>query len=193
MSVRSEIAEALRAYIIMCATGVKGATNIFTAEVLSVEDATRSCTVLSISGEEETEYTGVLLMADVNDGQYIVPAIGSTVLVGNNKNQQPFVVMFSEIQSIVWITGGSKITVKDGLIQFNDGSYGGMVEVANLTTKLNNLEKLVNDFITKYNTHTHTGVQTGGGTSAVTTAPETGSLTPTQQSDIENTKVTHGK
>jgi hypothetical protein len=67
-----------------------------------------------------------------------------------------------------------------------------VVKVIELTEKLNNLEQLLNDLVTKYNSHTHSGVSTGGGMSGVTTALETGTLTPTQRSEIENEQITHG-
>ena len=83
--------------------------------------------------------------------------------------------------------------IQDGLIQFNDGSYGGLVQVINLVQKLNNLENLVNDLVAKFNMHVHPGVQSGAGSTGPTVSLETGTLTPTEQADIENTEVTHGK
>lgn len=78
-------------------------------------------------------------------------------------------------------------------IKLLDGSLGGLVEVANLTTKLNNLENLVNDLISKYNIHTHIlTLSSGTGTAAPTVSLETGTLTPTVRGDIENTHITHG-
>ena len=57
--------------------------------------------------------------------------------------------------------------------------------------KLNAIENKVNDLVTFTATHTHTGVTAGGGTSGTTATPVTGSLTPTQISDIEDQQIKH--
>jgi hypothetical protein len=78
-------------------------------------------------------------------------------------------------------------------IYLNGNDYGGLVEVGNLVTKLNNLENKVNDIIASFNSHTHSGVTVGSGVTGTGTPPVTGNLTPTQKSDIENTTVQHGQ
>ncbi len=67
-----------------------------------------------------------------------------------------------------------------------------MVLVNPLVTKVNNLEKLVNDLITQYNGHTHILTLTSGtGTAATTLSQETGKINPiTQAKDIESTVIT---
>lgn len=173
---------------------MQGATGVFTAEVTDVDPSTRSCTVLNISGGTQTEYTGVLLMAVVDDGQFVVPTIGSTVIVGNNKDMQPFVIMFSQIDSIVWIAGSSKISVKNGLIQYNDGSFGGLIEVVPTLQALNAIQEDINKL--KQAFAGWTPVANDGGAAlkvqlglSYPTAP----ITVTKQEDIENTAIKHGK
>jgi len=156
------------------------------ATVLSVDIPNRACSVTTVSGQESTELDGVMLMADIDDGFLMVPSIGSTVIIGNNQAMQPFIAMFSEIDSVLIITGNQSFSIKDGATQFNDGSFGGLVQVANLTKKMNNIESLLNSLIGLYNGHTHAS----NGTPTVSL--ETNTLTPTQRSDIENTNVTHG-
>jgi hypothetical protein len=86
------------------------------------------------------------------------------------------------------------LSIKDGLITLNDGSLGGLVEVAALVTRLNNAENMVNDLAAKFNGHTHIlALSAGTGTAAATVTQETTTLTPTQRGDIENTKITHGQ
>ena len=80
-------------------------------------------------------------------------------------------------------------------MQLNDGSYGGLVKVINLTTKLNNLEKLVNDLLSAWNNFANVykpGSPSTTGLPAVLTELTDNSLTLTQQSDIENTDIKHG-
>jgi hypothetical protein len=120
-------------------------------------------------------------MAQVDDGLLIEPVIGSTVKVIYSDLIEPFVCQYSEIENIT-IHANTKITL-------NDGAFGGLVKSEDLTVKLNNIEKLLNDLITKYNGHTHNviGAATGPGL-----APETGSITPTVSIDLQNQNVSHG-
>jgi hypothetical protein len=155
-------------------------TNV-TCLVQSVNIDTRSCVCTPISNHLTGDIINVKLMAEVDDGILLIPVIGSTVIVAHSKRNEPFVAVFSGIQSIFIIAVGS--------IQFQGGEYGGIVRVGDLVTKLNNLENLVNDFIAKYNVHTH--IASGSATSP-TVARETTILTPTVRHDIENTSITHG-
>jgi hypothetical protein len=98
--------------------------------------------------------------------------------------------MFSDLSKILLVIGESTLTITDGLFEFNGGYNFGMVLVAELVTKLNNLENKVNALVTYSASHTHTGVQTGGGTSGTTATPVTGSLTPTTKEDIMSDKIT---
>lgn len=157
------------------------------AEVDSVDIATRTCNVTTISGRTVYSIEGVNLMATVDDGILITPTVGSVVFVIHNKRDVRFVVQFSEIDKILYVINDTSIEMTDGKIQLNDGSYDGLVKVGDLVTKLNNLENLVNQFIGLYNAHVHAS------NGVVTTSVVTKTLTPTQQSDLENTKITHGK
>jgi hypothetical protein len=74
-------------------------------------------------------------------------------------------------------------------IQLNGSNFDGLVKIQDLTTKLNNIENLLNQFIGIYNAHTHA---VSGTATLVPNTLETQTLTPTQQADIENTTVKHG-
>lgn len=182
---------------------------LFAATVESVDLSTRSCVVTTISSQGSITIEGVQLMAAIDDGVLIVPVIGSTVLVVYSTFNKPFIAMFSEVDTITMTAGTNnatmqidatgllmeinqtKLTMTDGLTKFNDGQLGGMVKVLELVAKLNNLEDLVNDLISKYNAHTHLlTLSTGTGTAAATLTQETGTLTPTVRADIENDKIT---
>lgn len=85
-------------------------------------------------------------------------------------------------------TAGSSVVMylhlkNDGTANFG-GTADNLVRYSDLETGFNDLKGKVNDLITKYNSHTHTGVQTGAGTSAVTAAIET----PTT-ADISGSKI----
>jgi hypothetical protein len=155
----------------------------------SVDLSTRSCSCTAIGGTAVTEINGVLLMASVDDGFLIIPSLDSTVIVSYSKRQPPFISLFSAVEQVLIITGEASISIKDGLTQLNDGSFGGLVKVAALTTKINNLENLLNNFITLYNAHFH---PVAGSTTTPTVSIETGVITLTQRAEIENITIKHG-
>jgi hypothetical protein len=155
--------------------------------------APKMCTVVNVSGDAvdgcmicdckpidgSAVIEDVKLIADYPGSQagfILVPSENSLVQVSFNSDSDAYVSMVSLVDKIF----------------LNGNDYGGLVEVQPLVTKLNNLENKLNDLISKYNLHQHTGVTTGTGTSAITTQPEVGVLTPTQQSELENTAVEHG-
>jgi len=155
------------------------------AIVNSIDLSSRTCDCTTIDGHTEYDLPGVKLMAVVDDGLLLEPVIGSTVKVIFSQNVEPFICQYSELQNITLIAADK--------ISLNDGSKGGLVQVIDLVTKLNNLENLVNDLAAKFNSHTHIlSLTSGTGTAAPTVSPETTVLTPTKRNDIENTQIIHG-
>jgi len=61
-----------------------------------------------------------------------------------------------------------------------------------LVTRLNNIEIAFTNHLNKYNSHVHSGVQTGLGSSAVPVVLDTQQIEQTNRNQIENTKVNHG-
>ena len=143
-------------------------------EVKSVDESKRTCVVIALSGKVGSEFTA-RLMASVDDGFLIIPVVGSTVVVSSSDFNTASIVQYSEVEKIV----------------LRGGDLGGLVKVINLTSKLNNLENKLNSLVLKYNTHTH-NVTAVGSPTGPGLQPETGQLTPTVRSDIENTKITQG-
>jgi hypothetical protein len=163
-------------------------------EVESVNEEARTCSVTTVSDKTETELGTVALMAEANDGFLIIPKVGSVVAVCKTLQLTPFVVMFSEIEKIVMVVGETGVEITDGLIQFNDGSFGGLVKIEELVDKINRLESKVDDLISKYNGHTHPYVDSGApAVTSVTGTQETPIGTQTTVSDLENPNITHGE
>jgi hypothetical protein len=161
--------------------------SIYLAEVKSIEGNTCTCYI-----EDDVEVPNCQLQASVCDGLLIVPTIGSNVVIMTSIKNDNYVVQYSDIDSYYLQVGDGSIEIlNDGSITLNDGSFGGLIKIIELVTKLNNIENLVNDLVAKYNTHTHL-VSSVGSPTAPTTTTETNTLTPTQQADIENTKITQG-
>lgn len=73
--------------------------------------------------------------------------------------------------------GGADILLRDGQITMNDGDLGGLLKITPL------LEK-INDFIQKYNTHTHA-------VSGNATLPTEQNATTISASDVEDENITH--
>ena len=104
-----------------------------------------------------------------------MPKVESDVLVLFSKNNNPFIVQYSEVENYV----------------LNGTDFGGMVKVIELTEKINNLEKKLNDLITACSNQIVTLAPSG----TFPLAPYFTSVTPlieTQQSEIENTIIKHG-
>lgn len=145
------------------------------ATIISVDSTSRLCVCQVVSGKASNIINDVRLMATADDGLLIIPTIGSSVCVIISDYNDPYISQYSGIDKII----------------LRGGDLGGLVRVINLTTKLNNLESKVNDLVTKFAAHTHTVVSVGSPTSP-NLLPVVGSLTPTQQTEIENKLITHG-
>jgi hypothetical protein len=106
----------------------------------------------------------------------IKPKENAKCLIGmiDNNNAQAFLINCEEVEEVVW----------------NGGNNKGLVKLPELIDKLNAIENKVNDIITWTATHTHAGVTPGGGTSGVAVGV-TGTLTTTQEGDLENEKIKH--
>ncbi len=146
--------------------------------VKSIEGKTCTVTI------DELDYSDVLLGFD-KSGVVITPKKDSRVLV-----------LFTDKGK----TNGSVIIVEqtDG-VEVMGNEFGGLVQVKKLTDKINALEEKVNSLINSYTEHTHPATLAVSGSSATGTTnttvivPAISTLTLTEQADIENIKVKHGK
>ena len=83
------------------------------------------------------------------------------------------------------------VITSDTNITLNEGKNAGMVNIIDLTTKLNNLVQELETLRTIFNTHVHSGVTTGPGSSAVPATQATTSFSTFKRSDYEDSNVTH--
>lgn len=195
----------------MTGTQLRDNVNLLAATVDSVDEAKRTCVVTTISSQGQITIENVQLMASVDDGILLIPAIDSTVFVAYSTFNQPFIALFSGIDKVLLTAGennasiqmdadgllleiaDTKVLIEDGQITLNDGALGGLVKVIDLVNRMNLIENKVNDLITKFNSHTHILTLTmGTGTAAATANPVSGTLTPTDRQDIENDKIVQG-
>lgn len=135
-------------------------------EVQSVDIINRTCEVLI----ENDVVLSCKLMATISDGLFIIPSVNSTVTVIYATYTDAFIISFSDVDSIV----------------MKGGDLGGLVSIEPLVEKINNIEKLLNDFISIFNLHTHPG------DGIVTATPETKSVNITNRLELENLTITHG-
>lgn len=173
-------------------------------------------TVSEINTEEQTftftpldETSSVLdvrmkTIADSASESFVnVPKDGSQVVVGFHSNEVAQCLVVQESSEILINTENrtdniseiyklicDDVQVTSESFVFNGGSNAGIIKIIDLTNKLNLLVNQVNAFRTVFNTHVHSGVTVGGGSSGVTpsTALEASDF---DKSDYENTKIKH--
>jgi len=171
----------IEAIVKMC--GLHKVDNVVYADasVDSVDLPTRSCACTVIAGHTEYKLPTVKLMASVDDGFLIEPELNSTVKVIFSVNVEPFVVQFSEIKNIT-IFANTKI-------QFQDGTFGGLVKAGELKTQLTNLKNTVTGIITALTAMQATSFVDAGAswTTAKATIPNISNF-----DSLENLTVTHG-
>ena len=148
--------------------------------VADIDLTTNTCDCVPLL--DKPDILGVHLMPKDEDGALkkgflLIPKIGSVVYVTMLSDDEGFISSFSEVEEI----------------HLNGDSYEGLIKIADLVNKLNTLENKVNSIISTFNGHTHpyVNVVTPAATS-VTATLVVGTLTPTQQADIENPLVKHG-
>ena len=177
----------------LAGTHLKDEVTIVAAEVDSVDVEARTCTVTTIGGTTQLTIPNVRLQAEVADGFLLIPVIDSTVFIAYTKRQDPYVSLFSDIDRLYLVVGKSSFEVlNDGTITLNDGSKGGLVMVTELVSKLNALEKRVNQIASSFGTWTPVPNDGGGALKAASSGWAGQTITETVRTDIENTKVTHG-
>ena len=151
-------------------------------EVVSVDENNRTCNVTSTGSVVEFDINDVTLMASIDDGLLVIPKIKSDVIVCYNNKNVKYICQFSAIEKVLIIIGDTTVEIVDGSIKFNDGSFDGLVKISDLTSKLNDMVRMVNIELAKI----QIGIASGGGSYSPT------NLSNFNKSDYENTKITHG-
>lgn len=170
----SEIKQAIRDI-----AGKGGGTTLFEAAVVESKDT--ECSV-KYQGLVHQNVRLVCGFASSVDTVIAKPAPGSTVLVADlsgGKMRDLVVLMVEKAEAVV----------------INGGTLGGLINIADLTAKLNALADTVNALVNAYNAHTHVVSTTGtaaaqSGTAAATTS----TAQPADSfnaSDYEDTLVKH--
>jgi len=161
------------------------------ARVKSV-NSDRTCDVIPINGD--IEIYDVKLQANIsqNTGLVIYPKVNSYVLVSFLDKNNAFVALTTDIDKFEVIIGDYSFTIDNSGIVFNDGSYGGLIKIADLVTKLNNIENDLNTLKGVFSGWVTAGGDGGAALKAAATTWYGQPLIPTTKNDLENKKVKHG-
>ena len=143
----------------------------------------RLCSVISVDGstcnvetlDTQVELKEVRLQTAASNGILLTPSIGSFVVIVPIADFEFVVVLYSSIDEIKLL----------------DGSFGGLVKVNDLVSKVNALENQINSILTTLKTTTIPLAPSGTYPFASLYA-SLSNLTVTQVADVENDKILHG-
>jgi len=165
---------------------------VYLCKVDSVSDTDRTCDVTTIHSDATISITEVQLSAAKNDGMILYPAIDSLVMVGVTVQQKAFVLMTSDLQRASIIIDKTTFEMTNTGMILNDGSYGGLVMVNDLVTRLNTLENDLNTIKAAFSSWVVVPNDGGAALKTIAAAWYAQTITPTVAANIENTTITHG-
>lgn len=91
----------------------------------------------------------------------------------------------------IGVNSKSRVFVSGEKVIINQGRNRGVVNINELTEKLNNLVSELEDVKSQLNSHTHSGVQSGPSTTGPILTPITKPFTQFNKTDYEDTKFVH--
>lgn len=167
------------------------------ATVTAVDPQAMTCTVTTTASK--TELFNVIIGAyrGATFGMYAIPVVGSVVAVAYYSRNEAYITKMGAIESVQLDMGTSEgegvtLTIIDGVITVNGGELGGLIAIADLTTKINDLVGTVDAILNDYAAHTHPTAAVGA------PSPPTVPVVipaPAQfaQGDYENEDILHGR
>jgi len=178
----AEIDEQIRARLKHMA-GEVGPEMTLLAQVKSVDEANLLCDLSDDDSGLDFYDVRLRPIIDSTKSLTLIPKVNAWALAVRLED--------SDDWAIIWASEFDKVLLNCDQIIINDGAKGGLVNIVDLVSKMNVIENKLNSFMTTYNTHVHSGVTTGPGSSAVTPQLIAGPLTNTLRADLEDGKVTH--
>lgn len=167
---------------------------IINATVESVDKTKRTCVVTPLSGQSDTTIEDVGLMVERNDGEFKVPAVGSTVGVVMSTQVDPYIISWSDLDEWYIVIGNSTIDLKNGTLKLGDGSFGGLIKIDDLKNQWDsNVTALKTIFQTVFTAIDASLVVAGGSAVAASAySPLSVNLKLLNKTTLENTNVEHG-
>lgn len=171
----------------------KQAIQTFVASVQEVDQESATITALPVGGPELFDVRLRAAIDGSEQGVILFPKVGSTVLVGiiGNDPDTAFVCRQSEVEKAILKIGESSLEISTDGFLLNGGSLGGLINIADLVGKLNEIEQDINSLKTAFSTWV---VVANDGGAALKTAAGSwagSTLTQTQESDLEDIKIKH--
>jgi hypothetical protein len=179
MSEIREIADVLQK---IARTATSDYIKFFYATVESVDESERTCTAKALDDDSDEPLLDIQLMAEPNDGMLKIPTVGSEVIVGYNRDDNPFVICFGQLDKVICHT--------EVVFQFNKGELGGLTKTKVLQDELGKLNAQLQAVISSLSNWT-TVPNDGGAALKAYFASQIAGKTAGDFSAIENTKVTH--
>lgn len=146
-------------------------------------------TMVGIGENNGLEYFDVLLgLGAIN----VRPKLETLALVGSIHNGEAcFMISCEEIEEIEWIDKtGFKLSLNNGLLQFNGNQYGGIVNAIELKTQVDKNTEILNQIQTVFKNWMT--VPNDGGASLKALVVDFTDLPRADLDNIQNTKITHG-
>lgn len=155
------------------AGGTVAGCRVSVGTVKEVDEKEGTCTVERDGAPEMHEVRlNAVIDKEVKDCFRVIPAVGSYVLVMSlGDNTEGLIVATSKIERVSMRTGDVTVDISSDGVVMNGGKLGGLIDIAKLTEK-------VNELVDTFNNHTHTiptgGIATqGSATAQATIAPVT--------------------
>ncbi|WP_338813659.1 hypothetical protein V9L05_20005 [Bernardetia sp. Wsw4-3y2] len=145
----------------------------FLAKVTEVDKVNRLCDVQPLEGAELFDVRICAIQLKQTNGFWIVPKVGSHVVVTMLGANSGFVSMFSEVEEIY--------------LQTSETDNGGLIKIEYLMERLNSIEQTVTSALTLIKTHTHPA----NNVVSPMLAPMQTSAGTTNRNSLENKKVKH--
>ncbi|WP_165026823.1 hypothetical protein [Dysgonomonas sp. ZJ279] len=184
MDKRANIVQSLRALM----NSGSDKTIFLTAKVIEITGTT--CTI----DYDGIELTDVRLMPTTTDDKskiLLIPKKDTYILVGSfSGNLSNLCVLACDsVDSVEIVCDDISVYVDKSGIVLNGGALGGMVKVNDITSKLNTIEKQLNDLKTVFNSWSPVPSDGGGALKTAVASWAAQSVTVTKVGDIENVKV----
>lgn len=151
----------------------------------------RTCTVSPVDGGADLEKVRLNAYSDGDQGLIIKPKDGTYVIVGMISEVDALVLMCYEIDSVEAVLGDTNFKITKGEILFNGGSNGGLIKIADLVSKINDVENDINSLKQAFFTWVPAPQDGGAGLKAAAGSWSGQQFVNTQTADIENTDIKH--
>lgn len=165
-----------------------GGYEIYTGEVVAVDT---DKAIIDVQINENVIIYDVRLKVVINDnsGLFIIPKLHSFVAIAQMDGGQDYQLLQASELDKVWLKiGDTTCEASAAGIIINGGNNYGLVKVDSLVQRLNNIEQILTEIKTGYETHTHPAP---GGTTSPPVTPYTYSVTQSTRNDLENPKIKH--